>query len=449
MNYEAVRTFLKEADILPSKQMGQNFLTDETVCQKMVEQLQICPEDTVVEVGPGAGSITQKILASDRLRKLILIEFDERLADQLLRSLGEDERVTVIHADAAQFDTRVLFAQQPVKLIGNLPFSAGGAIMKNFLDAPSPVSRAVLMLQKEVVDRLTAVPRTKDYGVLSVRMQSRWDISAGQIVPPEALHPRPRIDSAITVLTPRKKQLPVYDLKLFDSLLRRAFSQRRKQMAKQMPDHLEWSEAIKDLDISPTARAEELSLELWVELTRRYDDHPLKDTPQKGSELFDVVDENDVPVRTETREVVHRDDLLHRAVHIFIFNKHREMFLQKRSRLKDKCPSLWDSSAAGHLDAGGSYEETATRELKEELDIEVPLNELAYITPSENTGWEFIKVFGGRHDGAVRYPASEVETGMWLGMSELQTWVTQRPQDFAPGFIECWIAFTEKLEIGR
>ncbi len=110
-----------------------------------------------------------------------------------------------------------------------------------------------------------------------------------------------------------------------------------------------------------TARAEEISLEQWVELTRYYDDHPLKDKAQDGGELFDVVDEEDQRSsgRRPVREVVHREDLLHRAVHVFVFNKHRkELFLQKRSRrLKDKHPGVWDSSAAGHLDAGEGYQE--------------------------------------------------------------------------------------------
>ena len=123
------------------------------------------------------------------------------------------------------------------------------------------------------------------------------------------------------------------------------------------------------MGVAETVRAEELSLEQWVELTRHYDAHPLRDVPQSGDELFDVVDEDDTVQRQERRAVVHAEGLLHRAVHVFAFNKRGELFLQKRSGLKDVHPGLWDSSAAGHLDAGEDYEAGAVREVEEELGV--------------------------------------------------------------------------------
>lgn len=447
MNQTEIKERLADMDVTPSKKLGQNFLVDENVAKWIVDQLEVEPGDTVVEVGPGTGALTEHLIPM--ADKVILVEFDARLAEGLKRRFADYDHVDVHHHDGARFDTRVLFQHQPVKLLGNLPYSAGGAIMRNFMKAPSPISRAVLMLQKEFIDRIVAEPKTKAYGVLSLRMQSEWQSRPVKTIPPQAFFPRPLIDSTVMVCEPRPKKgalaLPVYDARLFDEMIRRGFSQRRKQLRKQLPATALWQDATEALDLSETARAEELSLLQWVELTRFYDDHPLKDLPQNDDELFDVVDAADKVVGQEKRAVVHRDGLWHRAAHIFVFNKKKEVFLQKRSQLKDCHPGLWGSSAAGHLNADEGYESTAVRELQEELGIEGgAVQELARIAPSEETGWEQVRLYLCRHDGALRYPCSEVETGLWLPIDAVSDWVKTRPEDFATGFIECWQAFVAK-----
>jgi 16S rRNA (adenine1518-N6/adenine1519-N6)-dimethyltransferase len=238
----------------------------------------------------------------------------------------------------------------------------------------------------------------------------------------------------------------VYDARLFDEIVRRGFSQRRKQVRKQMPDTGDWEEAAKLIDVPETARAEEISLEQWVDLTRYYDDHPLKDNPQDGDEIFDVVDEGDNVLRQETRDVVHREGLLHRAVHLFVFNKRKELFLQKRSRLKDRNPGVWGGSAAGHLNAGESYEPAAIRELAEELGVHgAEIQDVGGVAACENTGWEHIRLYLAQHDGAMRFPCSEVESGQWFLLDEARAWIAARPQDFSSGFIECWKVFDGML----
>ena len=445
MNQTEIKERLAVMGVMPSKKLGQNFLIDENVARWIVDQLEVEAGDTVVEVGPGTGALTEHVV--ELADKVILVEFDARLAEGLKNRYADNDKVEVHHYDGARFDVRVLFKHHPVKLLGNLPYSAGGAIMRNFMKRPSPVCRAVLMLQKEFIDRIIAVPKTKAYGVLSLRMQSEWVSRPVKTIPPQAFFPRPLIDSTVMVCEPRADDLPVYDARLFDEIVRRGFSQRRKQVRKQMPATGSWDEAAALIGVPVTARAEEMSLEQWVELTRFYDDHPLKDNPQRGDELFDVVDENDEVLRQETRDVVHRDGLLHRAVHMFVFNKRKDLFLQKRSRLKDVHPSVWDSSAAGHLNAGEGYEVTAVRELEEELGIqEVEVQEIARVAACENTGWEHVRLYLARYDGALRYPCSEIETGQWFSMDEVRAWVNARPEDFASGFIECWDAFAEKFQ---
>jgi 16S rRNA (adenine1518-N6/adenine1519-N6)-dimethyltransferase len=258
-------------------------------------------------------------------------------------------------------------------------------------------------------------------------------------VPPEAFHPRPQIDSSVALLLPRGDELPAFDARRFDELIRRGFAQRRKQMGKHMPESPPWDEACVAIGAAATARAEELSLEQWIGLARLYDDHPLRDVPQRGEEVFDVVDEADAVTGQATRREVHERKLLHRAVHVFVVNRHGELLLQKRSRFKDAHPGVWDSSVAGHLDAGEDYAAAALRELEEEMGIHgVEVREIGRIPPCEGTGWEHVRLFLTRWDGVPRFPCAEVEAALWMKADELAAWISARPADFASGFLECW-----------
>lgn len=441
MTGREIRELLDHAGVLPSKQLGQNFLIDPNMARWIVSQLEISPDDAVVEVGPGAGSLTTHLVG--QVQKLILIEFDARLAAALKEQFKDDPSVEVHHEDAVKFDGRKLFKYRPLKFLGNLPYSCGGAIMKNLLSRPHPFERAVIMLQKEVIDRLAAQPGTKDYGILSLRTQANWEVKPLRTVPPEAFYPQPKIDSSVAVLTPRTSGLPVFDYRLFDELIRRGFAQRRKQLKKQLPDGPDWETVTQELGVSATVRGEELTLVQWVDLTRTFDPHPLKDVAQKAEEIFDVVDADDQVTGTATRGEVHAQKLIHRAVHVFAFNKRGDLLLQKRSSLKDLCPGLWDSSVSGHLDSGEDYAVAAVRELEEEMGIvptEAP-EEIARITPCLETGWEHVRLYRVRHDGNLRYPSAEVETAIWFPLEELTAWIAARPADFAPGFLECWEKF--------
>jgi 16S rRNA (adenine1518-N6/adenine1519-N6)-dimethyltransferase len=442
MTGSEVREVLDRAGVLPSKQLGQNFLVDPNMARWIVAQLDLQPGEAVVEVGPGTGALSEHLVGV--ARRLILIEFDARLATALKDRYADRDDVEVHHADGAKFDSRFLYKHRPLKFLGNLPYSSGGAIMKNLLSRPHPFSRAVVMLQKEVIDRIAAGPGTKDYGILSLRMQSEWEIEPLRTVPPEAFYPRPKIDSAVAVLRPQLGGSLPFDARLFDELVRRGFAQRRKQLKKQLPAEPPWEEVATALGLSATVRGEELSLAKWIELTRAYDTHPLKNLPQTAAEIFDVVDQDDHVIGQAPRGEVHEKDLLHRATHVFVFNKRGDLLLQKRSGLKDRHPGVWDSSVSGHLDAGESYETAALRELEEEMGIipaELP-QEIARIAASARTGWEHIRLYRSRHDGPLRYPCSEVEAAAAFPLSEVRAWSDACPDDFAPGFLECWKAFT-------
>ncbi len=437
-----VRTLLARIGVCPQKSMGQNFLTDSAVAEAIVMALSPDKNDVVVEIGPGLGALTQHL--AGMVKRLILIEFDSELASFLREIYADDETVTVFHSDATKFDLRPLFQHGPIKLIGNLPYSCAGEIMRRFLDSPTPVAKAVLMLQKEVADRLLARPRTKAYGRLTLLTGVNWEIEERLVLSPDPFYPRPGVESTVLHLSGKSKNgIEPFSPVIFDRLLRCGFAQRRKQLRKRLPiGHCKWDDVCSQLGIPQTARAEELALEDWLAMARLVDDHPLKDHPQSDSELFDVVDSDNMVIDQKPRSEVHALGLLHRAVHVFVFNALGELFLQKRSMLKDSAPGLWGSSASGHLDAGESNRSAAEREIEEELGVACGVEKVIDLDACEQTGWEFVTLFRAEHGGPFVFPCSEVETGMFMPVPSLAEWADSRPEDFSAGFLSCWAGYT-------
>lgn len=423
--------------------MGQNFLQDEEVSRWIADQIEPDGADLVVEVGPGMGALTKHLVG--RPKRLVLIEKDSQLAPELTAQFAERTDVEVIHNDATRIDLRPWFRHGPLRIVGNLPYSVGTEILKHWLGTPSPVGSAVFMLQKEVCLRLAAQRGDDAYGALSLLVQKDWNVEIVRIVPPEVFTPKPKVDSAVIRLTPRDPAtLPVFDHVLFDRLVRVGFSQRRKQLKNLMPECPGGFEALTQaLGVSATVRAEELSLDQWIAIARWYENrHGTVDAGQKASEIFDVVDENNEVIGQRTRGEVHAEKLLHRAVHIFVVNKRGQIYLQQRSHLKDVSPLKWDSSAAGHLDAGESYAVAAVRELGEEVGIEVESTALvAEIPAGDNTDHEFVQLRVAKHDGPIKCLPEEIATGAWFKPEDISAWVEARPQDFAKGFVTCWKAW--------
>jgi 16S rRNA (adenine1518-N6/adenine1519-N6)-dimethyltransferase len=234
-------------------------------------------------------------------------------------------------------------------------------------------------------------------------------------------------------------------LATFRRIVRRGFSQRRKQLRKLLSDCVgDWETTAEKIGFPLSARAEELSLRQWIALTNFITPNDEKAAAKTLEERFPVVDEHDRKIGDASRGEVHENNLRHRAVHVLIFNQKGEVLLQKRSPWKDRHPSLWDSSAAGHVNADEEYDTAARRELAEELGVEMELNRVTKIPASERTGEEFVWLYSGQSEGPFHFPRAEIDAVQFFPIPVVDKWNAQKPEEFAPGFRECWAIWREK-----
>src|SRR5947208_11129889 len=443
MKLSDILATLREIRVSPAKTLGQNFLHDQNLARWIVDQAQITSDDYVVEIGPGLGALTRFIL--EKGAHVLAIEKDARLAG-FLRTHFPNQRLEILDSDALKFDPRSLFAHRTVKLLGNLPYNVSSVLLLRFLEHPSPISLLLLMLQKEVDERISASPSTHAYGALTLRVQLHHHVKYLRTVPATVFFPRPEVDSAVVRILPRDPlELPQHDDQLLRRLVRAGFSQRRKQLRKLIRQHIgDWDTVSRRLNIGANARAEELSLLQWIALANSIAPTPRPETRVMMDERFPIVDKNDRILRYASRSEVHGNNLRHRAVHILIFNQVGDLYLQQRWRWKDRHPLKWDSSAAGHVTAGESYDDTARRELKEELGVLVALQKIAKLPASQKTDQEFVWLYRGVASGDVVPDKSEIEQGAFLPPTVIDGWTSARPEDFAPGFLECWNTYRRK-----
>ncbi|MEI8234852.1 MAG: 16S rRNA (adenine(1518)-N(6)/adenine(1519)-N(6))-dimethyltransferase RsmA [Verrucomicrobiota bacterium] len=450
MNRSAIQNTLAALQTRPTKSLGQNFLHDEEVASWIVDQLKLSPEDHLVEVGPGLGALSE--YAIGRCRSATLIEKDGRLAEFLQERFAASPGVEVLHEDALAYDLRALFPRGTVKVLGNLPYYVSSQVLLAFTAEPSPVARLVFTLQKEMAERLSAGPSTKEYGAITLLVGRRWRVEYLRTLPGSVFLPAPNVESGVIALTPRPEaELPDCDARLFTRLVKEGFAQRRKMLRKMLSAHaLDWPALCAAIGAEETVRGEALTLRQWVELARFVEaanaPEAFNATAQDvHGERFDVVDDANQVIGQASRHEVHTQKLKHRAVHILVFNAKGDLFLQKRSRWKDANPGKWDSSAAGHVNAGCGYDETAQRELQEELGVSAPLEPLGMHPASRETGWEFVQLYQARHNGPFTWPRAEIESGLFFPIPLLERWTAGRPQDFSHSFLASFRLWRENM----
>lgn len=160
-----------------------------------------------------------------------------------------------------------------------------------------------------------------------------------------------------------------------------------------------------------------------------------------AEELFDVVDADDSVIETLTRSEVHRRKLLHRAIHVFVFRSDGTMLIHKRSATKEEFPSVWTSSCSGHVSAGETYDQTAPREMFEELGIEATVNPVRKFNACPETSHEFTMLYTASSDEPILPDAQEMTEIRWLKLAEIEEWIQRAPEDFSPAFLLLFKAF--------
>ncbi len=251
-----------------SKSLGQNFLTDDNVVTKIADGADIGAEDGVLEIGPGIGSLTEKLL--DRAKKVVSVEIDKTLWPILEEHFSTAPHFELVKGDILKLDLNALIAEKfsgckHVKVVANLPYYITTPIIMNFLEAGIAVSDIVVMIQREVADRINAKPRTKAYGALSVTAQFYAEPQILFIVPKGVFVPQPKVDSAVIKLSVLEQ--PALILKsneVFFKTVKAAFAQRRKTLLNTLSANLNISkDDIKVIcqrtDIDVSARAEQLT----------------------------------------------------------------------------------------------------------------------------------------------------------------------------------------------
>lgn len=259
------------------KQFGQHWLRNERVLDRIVQAANILPSDRILEIGPGTGILTRRLLTA--ASAVVAVEIDRDLCTLLVKKLGNVDNFLLLQNDFLTLDLASSLHdfpkfQHPNKVVANIPYNITGPILDRLLGsithpAPQPLESIVLLVQREVADRLSAQPSTKAYGALSVRVQYLADCELICPVPARDFSPPPKVDSAVVRLTPRKLELAPINPKVFDNLVRLGFATRRKMLRNNLQSAIDRDDLMQlliDLNINPETRAEDLSLTQWIQL---------------------------------------------------------------------------------------------------------------------------------------------------------------------------------------
>lgn len=269
-NY-STQELVKKYNFKFSKSLGQNFLTDESVLTDIVEGAEVNNEDLVIEIGPGVGSLTAKLLC--KAKRVVSIELDNDLIPILETELGQEPNFTLIHNDALKVDfNEIIGEEKSVKLVANLPYYVTTPIIARLLKEDYKFKSLTIMIQKEVAERIDAEPNCKEYGALSLMVQYYCNTKIIRRVPPSCFIPRPKVDSIVIRLDKLSEpRVNVKDEKLMFDIIRNSFNMRRKTLWNGVKflglpkESLE--NAFEKAGIDPKRRGETLSLQEFAKLS--------------------------------------------------------------------------------------------------------------------------------------------------------------------------------------
>ena len=273
-SHRATKEIVNKHNFKFSKSLGQNFLIDDNVIDKILEGSRLSETDKIIEVGPGIGTLTREM--GKTAQKVVAIEIDKTLIPILEETLADLENVEVVNEDILKVDIQGLINEKldggPVKLIANLPYYITTPIVMKFLEEDIPVTDIVVMVQKEVADRMNAKPSTKDYGALSVAVQYYCDTEIVAKAPRHMFVPQPNVDSIVIGLHVRsEKKYEVDNEEIFFKTVKASFGQRRKTLLNSLgglgfltKDQIK--EALQAANIDAKRRGETLSIDEFANL---------------------------------------------------------------------------------------------------------------------------------------------------------------------------------------
>jgi 16S rRNA (adenine1518-N6/adenine1519-N6)-dimethyltransferase len=276
MNLTSIADIHRMLDLLklhPQKAMGQNFLVDANILGIILKSANLAPQDEALEIGAGFGSLTEAL--AKQVRRVVTIEKDSRLAEFLRIRFQPLANVELIVADALRLDLRKYWSAGINKMVANLPYSVGSALLMDIFKSERQPETIVVTLQVEVGRRLAAKPNEKDYGLLSIWSQLSFDTEICRVISPNCFYPRPEVQSAVLRLT-RRKQNPaeLVNRDFFFALTKCAFGQRRKQLQtilSHAPPQFrrpgpELQKIFQEMQMDPRIRPEAISAAEWVRL---------------------------------------------------------------------------------------------------------------------------------------------------------------------------------------
>ncbi len=283
------KEILKKHGFSLKKSLGQNFIVEPNVLANIVDAAALDKDTNVIEVGPGIGALTEVLARASK--KVVAFEIDDRLIPVLADTLSPYENVEIVHQDILQanlaktLEASGVDVDERLMVVANLPYYITTPILLHLLEAPLPIDGLVVMMQKEVAERITAAPGSKAYGSLSIAVQYRMQAEVAFIVPKTVFVPQPNVDSAIIKLTRREKPaVSVKNEAFFFEVVRSAFVQRRKTLWNNLLIHFgkddqtreRLTAALAEANIDPKRRGETLSLEEFARLADCLNDKKLK-----------------------------------------------------------------------------------------------------------------------------------------------------------------------------
>ena len=262
------KKFFKSEKAHPRKSLGQNFIRDSRVLNRIGEIAELSKEDEVLEIGAGLGALT--LFLAEKVKRVIAIEKDIRLLEELKHAVSNLKNVEVVHGDVLRINFRDFYREDKIKVVSNLPYSVSSPILIKLLEEREIFSLFVLMLQREVGERITASPGGKEYGSISVLVQAYTEASVELRVSPAAFWPQPKVESVVVKLVPLSSpRIYIPDEDIFRKIVRAAFSSRRKVISNSLRSQIP-KEKVEEIlvrsGVDKKRRAETLSVEEFERL---------------------------------------------------------------------------------------------------------------------------------------------------------------------------------------